>query len=172
MKRIFLSMLIFLICVPFTIGQTNNLKENRKGSLLGTGIGFNKYKTSWIYGDWGNQKRPYHGFSRTGIYAEYEYRSLFKPGTIQFDLNVNLFFGLAGKTMDYWTTDDETISDGGATVSGGVLLKAAIPIQILSTTLMTPYTGCGFQYIGLGSNGKGVSNLINHSNSATKIGHA
>ena len=157
MKRLIVSTLILLLCVPLTFSQAENPRKSRKGSLLGAGLGFHKYETSWMYGPWSYKKRPYHGFSRTGIFLEYEYRSLFKPGIIQFDLNTNLFIGIGGKTMDYWTTDDEIISDGGGTFGISVLLKLAIPVPVGSGLLFTPYTASGFQSTALGSNAQGVS---------------
>jgi hypothetical protein len=164
MKKILICTIIVLLFSPFTNGQSNDLIESRKGSLIGAGIGFYNYQTSWFFKYEGEDyimeyKRPYHGFSRTVIHLEYEYRSLINAGFIHFDLNLNAFYGLAGKTTDDWITD-ETISDGGVTVGGGVLVKLAVPFEAGSDMLLTPYTSSGFQYIGLESNGEGVSEEV------------
>lgn len=160
MKKGLLTSLIILLLAPLSFSQKENPRKARKGSLLGTGLGFHNYETSWMYGPWSNRKRPYHGFSRTVIFLEYEYRSLFSPGAIQFDLNTNFFIGIAGNTIDYWTTDDEIISDGGGTYGAGALIKVGLPFPLGPGLLFTPYTASGFQTTALESNGQGVSENV------------
>lgn len=175
-RTIILSLVVLLVAFSMelraqTSGQIGTAisQESRAGNIIGGGVGFHWFHTSWkvpyYYGQYSYYEPyyPYHDMSRVAIFAFYERRSVFTFGPVHVNGRAEIHVGISGGTEEDWAPGGETISEGGGTFVADGIVKFAYPTQLTPTLPIAPYAGLGFQYAIIGSNGEGVSNNLTDS---------
>ncbi len=148
-----------------SMGIAGQSKRLRGGFVFSAGIGLLGYTTNWYYRALGYYSGyyyyyPVHVFSRLAFVAAIEQQSLFTLGPLDFDLRLDLDYGISGGTKEDWLPFGEQISSGGMTAGFTLSPRFCLPLELSNGVGCTPFISPGLHYQRLGSNGKDIGRQL------------